>query len=95
MVPSDIRIAREGEILVGRLVLEHLEDRLATTAVEAKFLHHGIWMHVEMLEHPHSLCSEGPEPVHVLTADDLREEVMSLLEIRHGEANVVDARQAR
>ena len=67
---------------------------LAAAAEEVQLLHHRARVDVEVLAHPVGVVvPERAEAVHVLAAEDVDEEGTGLLEVGHGEADVVDPGQ--
>ena len=93
MVATDVGVARQLFPLVRGLVVEDLEDRLAPEPVEAQLAHHGSGIDGQVLGHPVAFAGEGAQPVHVLAAQDVDEEGVRLIEVGHGEPDVVHARE--
>jgi hypothetical protein len=96
VMSPDVAVAGNRPALVGRGVVEDLEDRLVAEAEEPVLRHRRPRVHVEVLRHPVAVVvTERAERVEVLAAEDVDEEALGLVEVRHGEAHVVEAAQSR
>ena len=92
MVPSDVRVLGDVCLLIGSLVLEDLENRLAAEPEEVKSAHHRPRVNVQMLEHPvRILMDERTQRIHVFASQDVDEEILRLRQAGHREADVIQA----
>ena len=76
--------------------MEDLEQGLVAAAEPAVLDHHGVGVDVEVGGHPVVALvrvGERAEGVEVLAAEDVDQEAVGLVEVGHGEADVVEASQ--
>ena len=96
VVAADIAVAGWLEPPFRGGVVEDLEDRLAAAAEEPVLRDCGARVHVQVFAHPVVIgVRERPERVQVLAAQDVDQEAARLVQIGHGEAQMIDAAQSR
>ncbi len=82
--------------LIGRAVLEDFEVRAVAATKETYCLGYGPRMDIEVLRHPVATgIGYGRKRINVPTSQDVDKEARRLLDIRHGESDVLDAAQSR
>ena len=92
MMPAKIAIEWLTLLPISGDVLEDFKVRSIFAPKESQLFHDGTWMHIHMFKHPVGIVIfEWPEGVDLFAADDVHEEALGLIEIRHSESNVLSA----
>ena len=94
VVASDVAVARLGRLAIGRVVEKGLDVAAISQPVETDLFDHGARVHPEGHSHPVVVGALGSERVDVLGAENVDEEAFGLVEVGHGDADVVDASHA-
>lgn len=95
MMASDIAVFRKNEVLIRRLVLEDLEVRAMLTPEKTQPSHNCTRMDVKMRLHPVVLGLKGTKLKDELAADHVHKKAGGLLQVRHGEADMLRSSQTR
>jgi hypothetical protein len=85
---ANVAVARWFEVLARGFELKHLKVGAELAAVEAVLLEHAAWIDVEVFVKPVVIANPGAEFVDELAPDDVDKELVSLLNGRHGKAEV-------
>lgn len=91
MVPTNVTVARKRALTVDRFVLKHLKVRTKPTPIEAEFAHDRARVHSKVGHHPLIIAFEGSERVDPFATDNVHEEALGLINIRHSYADVLDS----
>ena len=95
VVAADVGVLRLGGVLVGGLVFENLEVGAVGAAQEFQAAHDGTGVDVEVLLHPIAFrVLEGAQVIERLAAQHVDEKINRLVQVGHGETDVVGAAQA-
>ena len=95
VVSADVAVARLRRSAICGFVLEDLEIGSERTAVEPQFADDGAGVHSEVSRHPVVVSFEWALRVDTFAADHIHEEVLGLIDVRHGEADMLGAAQSR